>query len=50
VDDNRKIVTTAEVRRTSGRHSGKHPMQVQGKPMLGYLIDRLKVSPGLVRS
>jgi spore coat polysaccharide biosynthesis protein SpsF len=41
-NDNRKIVAIVEARMTSSRLRGKHLMQVRGKPMLGYLIDRLK--------
>jgi spore coat polysaccharide biosynthesis protein SpsF len=46
-NDNRKIVAIVEARMTSSRLPGKHLMQVRGKPMLGYLIDRLKAVPSI---
>ncbi|RHX91170.1 spore coat biosynthesis protein F [Leptospira yasudae] len=40
--EQKKIVATIEARMTSSRLPGKVLMKVLGKPMLGYLIDRLK--------
>ena len=36
-----------EARMTSSRLPGKHLLQVRGRPMLGYLIERLKAVPSL---
>ena len=41
----RKVVAIVEARMTSSRLPGKHLLEVRGKPMLGYLIDRLKAVP-----
>jgi len=39
---NKKIVAIVEARMTSSRLPGKHLMEILGRPILGYLIDRLK--------
>ncbi len=36
------IVATIEARMTSSRLPGKVLMEVNGKPLLGHLVDRLK--------
>jgi len=40
-------VAIVEARMTSSRLPGKHLLQVRGRPMLGYLIERLKAVPSL---
>ena len=39
---NKRIAAIVEARMTSSRLPGKHLMEVLGKPILGYLLDRLK--------
>jgi spore coat polysaccharide biosynthesis protein SpsF len=43
----KKVVAIVEARMTSSRLPGKHLLQVRGRPMLGYLIERLKAVPSL---
>jgi len=43
----KRVVAIVEARMTSSRLPGKHLLEVRGKPMLGYLIDRLKAVPSL---
>ena len=38
----KKISAIIEARMTSTRLPGKHMLPANGKPMIGYLIDRLK--------
>jgi len=40
--NNKRIVAIVEARMTSSRLPGKHLMEVLGKPILSYLLDRLK--------
>ena len=42
-----KISAIIEARMTSTRLPGKHMLLANGKPMIGYLIDRLKQVPSL---
>ena len=42
-----KIVATIEARMTSTRLPGKVLMPVMGKPMLEYMIERVRRVPGL---
>lgn len=42
-----KISAVIEARMTSTRLPGKHMLPAKGKPMIGYLIDRLKKVPSL---
>ena len=40
--NNKRIAAIVEARMTSSRLPGKHLVEVLGKPILGYLLDRLK--------
>jgi len=44
---NKKIVATVEARMNSSRLPGKVMMTVQGKPLLHFLVSRLKATPSL---
>lgn len=45
--ENMKIIATIEARMTSSRLPGKVLLQAAGKPMLGYLVNRLRAVPSL---
>jgi spore coat polysaccharide biosynthesis protein SpsF len=45
--NNKRIIAIVEARMGSLRLPGKHLLEVLGKPMLGYLIDRLKTVESL---